>query len=33
VHEGPLFTLARVDEAPEDQLSDAEVAQQRRARQ
>jgi hypothetical protein len=32
VHDGPLFTLARVDEPPENQLSDAEIAQHRRAR-
>lgn len=29
VHEGPLFTLARADAAPEDQPTDAEVAQER----
>lgn len=33
VHDGPFYTLARVDEPPEGQRSDAEVAQHRRARQ
>lgn len=33
VHEGPLYTLSRVDEAPEDQPSDAEVQAMRLKRQ
>ncbi|MBI5422824.1 MAG: hypothetical protein HZA32_01970 [Opitutae bacterium] len=33
VHDGPLFTLSRVDEAPEDQPTDAEVQAQRLKRQ
>lgn len=33
VHDGPLFTLSRVDEAPEDQPTDAEVRAQRLKRQ
>lgn len=33
VHDGPLYTLARVDEVPEDQPTDAEVRARRRKRQ
>lgn len=33
VHDGPLYTLARVDEAPDGQPSDAEVQAQRLKRQ
>ena len=33
VHEGPLFTLSRVDEPPEGQPTDADVQAQRLKRQ